>query len=209
MRTMVAMLMCSGFLVMQSTFAQESAPNVEKQMSDLKNRMGELERNLGAVKQRIALAGGREKGAGVKDTEMAQLQQTADAAMKAVEDKIHDKLMADPDGAKILNQMDENKTKITELQIQLKDMEKSLGPVAQKLGLTEARGKREAGTPEDADVAALRKTADEARKAVENKARERLSADPEGGKILFEIDVLSAKIKDLQSQMSTTKKGTR
>ena len=208
MKAIMAVVVCGGFLAMQAAYGQDPAPGLEKELSDLKARMGDLEKSAGAVRQRLGLAAGREKGGGggMRDQEIAQLQEAAEAATKAVEDKTREKIMADPEGAKILADMDAAKTKLTELEHQLKDLEKNLGPVRQRLGLAGGRGKEGGLGSGDADVAGLRKAAEDARRAVDAKIRDKVRADPDGARIMEEMDKTATRIKDLETQLRGSKK---
>ena len=105
----------------------------------------------------------------------------------------------------VKSQIDDIKKKMDELQQQQKELEKSLTPIRQRLGLTGARKEKGAPAPENPDMAALRVAADAARKALEDKAADRLKADPDGAVLLQKRDELKAKMAELHGAAHASK----
>ena len=181
-------------------WAQEAAaPDREKQVTELRAKMNEAEKGMWTVRQRLGLGGGR--GGETQDPELSKLLQTMKDAGKAYEEKVQALIKADPEGGKILAQMDETRAKINEMQTQLREMEKSMQPVRQKLGLAFAGGREAAmATTENADLAPLRQAMETARKALEEKTNERIKADPEGAKLMGELQEMRAKMQELSGR---------
>ena len=183
--------------------AREAAMTAERQAWDqqtgeIRTQMGQVEQGLYAVRVRLGLAGSREKG-GVKDEEILKLMDASTAANKALEQKGAEVLKADAEGGPIVAQIAELQNKMNDLQKQRAELEKSLWPIRQRLGLQGGRGEK-GGAPASAnpEVAALRATADAAQKALDDKITELVKADPDGAKLLQQRDELNAKMNDLR-----------
>jgi len=195
--------------------AQGTPPgDAAKQASELRARLNWVENGLQTVRQRLGLQPGREKGGATQtqDAEIAKLYETAASARKAIEAKTQDILKADPEAAKIVAQMEDLRNKVGEMQKQLQDLEKSLIPIGQRLGLVLGRGDKGRGEPasgvsENADIAALRQAAEAARKALEDKVTERIKADPEGAKLLEERQQLQTQISEFRKGAGEQKPG--
>lgn len=194
---------------MLSAQAQDVAPrDAKQQASAARQRQNEVERGLQGVRQRLGLLPG--KGGAVQDAELAKLYEASESARRAAEVKAQDVLKADPEGGKIVAQMDDARSKIAELQKQLGDAEKSLGPVRQRLGLGGPGKKGHDDTApgaatENAEVKALRQTAAAARKALDDKILERVTADPEGAKLLAERQQIEAQAKASDARQPKSK----
>ena len=217
MKKLLGALVCVGVLGSMSGQAQDKAPAavdpaqqaavnadrqlLEQQARDLQMKLMQVEQGLNGVRMRLGLFGSRQKGgAAMKDEELAKLSDAAEAANKAVEQKGVEILKADPEGGPILAQLDDVQNKLTALQKQRGELEKSLWPIRQKLGLADGRGKKDGAATENPDITALRAAADAARKAIEDKMTERLKADPDGAKLLQERDTLNAQMNALRER---------
>ncbi len=192
-----------------SVQAQEAAPRDAKQQATaVRQRQNEVEHGLQGVRQRLGVLPG--KGGAVQDAELAKLYEASESARKAVETKALDVLKADPEGGKIVAQMDDARNKIAELQKQLADAEKSLGPVRQRLGLGGPGKKGHDGAApgaatDNAEIKALRQTATAARKALDDKIVERVKADPDGAKLLAERQQIEAQAKASDARQPKSK----
>ena len=92
--------------------------DLQKKMNDLQQQQREIEKSLGPIRQRLGLQGARgEKGGApaAENPEFATRRTDAEAARKALEDKITERIKADPEGAKLLQQRDDLNTKLSEL----------------------------------------------------------------------------------------------
>ena len=166
----------------------------DPEAAQLRQQMNEIEQGLYAVRQRLGLMG-RDRN-GIKDKEIAQLQEAAEKARKATEDKMREVLKADAEGGPILAQIDDLKKKASDLQQQQRDLEKQLAGIAQRMGMLPGRGDRgaaPAAVSVDPAIVTLRTEVEAANKALEDKITERIKADPEGAKLLQERDELNAK----------------
>ncbi len=83
----------------------------------------------------------------------------------------------------------------------MKDAEKSLRSIKERLGLTGSKGKRTEGAADkNAEVAALRLAAHAAQKALEDKRLERLKADPDGTRLVAEREQIQRQLEELLRQ---------
>jgi chromosome segregation ATPase len=103
------------------------------QMEDIRNKMGEmqkrlqdLEKGLLPIGQRLGLVVGRgEKGRGEpapgvsENAEIAALRHAAEAARKAVADRITERIQADPEGAHLLEERRQIQTEMSEFKKRL------------------------------------------------------------------------------------------
>jgi hypothetical protein len=92
----------------------------------------------------------------------------------------------------------------------LKEAEKSLGSISERLGLAAGKGRKEGGAAgENPEIAALRQAAQAAQKALEDKMAERLRADPEGARLLAEREEIQRQISELRQQAQGRKEGRK
>jgi chromosome segregation ATPase len=144
-------------------------------------------------------------------TDVAPLAKARDEAKKAYESKIKEKTAADPvlSGAKA--KRDEIKAKLAALGADergrpkdaaatLTDAQKAeveaLLKQAKELNAQTAAAQK--ALDADAELAALKKASEDARKARDEALKAKLAADPEGAKLIAERDALAAKIKELE-----------
>ena len=116
-----------------------------------------------------------------------QPERTADPAQQAI-------LTADRDKAE---------KEATQGRQRMGEIEQGLSAVRQRLGLM---GRDRNGAIKDGELAQLYDTAEKARKAAEDKGRELLKADAEGGPILTQIEDLQKKMAELQQQQRDLEK---
>ncbi len=110
---------------------------------------------------------------------------TADAARPAV--------TAEKEGAE---------KEVSEGRQRMGEIERSLFAVRQRLGL----GGRDRSSIKDQEVAQLYDTAEVARRALDDKGRELVKADAEGGQLLTQIEDLQKKVIEMQQQQRTLEK---
>ena len=84
----------------------------------------------------------------------------------------------------------------TQARQRMGEIEKGLVAVRQRLGL----GGRDRSSIKDEEVGQLYDAAEKARKASEDKSRELVKADPEGGAVLAQMEELKTKMGELQQQ---------
>lgn len=177
-----------------------AAADAQKQFAELEARRHALDRDLQAVRMRLGLVPGRGPGDGT-DPEIRALMSAADAARKAVEAKGLEKMKADPDGAALLAQLEEKRAQRAALDADIRKLEEGMGPIAHRLGLMPARGGTAAFTP-DAEMAPLIQAAEAARKAYEDKGREKLQADAAGAALLAEQGQVQEQLSSLRQRMA-------
>jgi chromosome segregation ATPase len=82
--------------------------DLQKKMAELQQQQRDLEKQLGPVAQRLGIAAGRgdKIATAPTDPELATLRADAEAAHKALEDKVTELIKADAEGAKLLQDRD-------------------------------------------------------------------------------------------------------
>jgi soluble cytochrome b562 len=113
-----------------------------------------------------------------EDKDIMALRQAVDAARKAVDDKRQEKINQDPEAKKLQAELEKQR-----------ELHRSLMEAQQKLNLGN-----------DKEILALYKAVDAAQQAVEAKRKEKIGQDPEGKKILSEMEKVDAEIKSLHEK---------
>jgi len=190
---------------------QDGTAELEKKAAELRTRMAEIEKGLQQASQRLGLVPAKDKGTSApQDEEIAKLREQAETAKKAVEHKALDILKADQEANRLLARIEEIKATMANLEKELKEAEKSLGSISERLGLAAGKGRKEGGAAgENPEIAALRQAAQAAQKALEDKMAERLRADPEGARLLAEREEIQRQISELRQQAQGRKEGRK